>query len=209
MTQLDLIPPPAPPAPFQIGTDRPIIFSGPMIRALLDGRTERRRLYVRKGEDRNSPEHLARRLANGLDAAEPGGCWEWRRAHNGDGYGTLTVNGKRAYAHRLAFELSGGIIADGLDVLHECDNPSCINPEHLTAGTRSKNMADCHARGRSRIPSPRMKGETNGSAKLTSEAVASIRQALARGEVQRIIADRHGVSQTLVSAIKRGRLWND
>lgn len=190
-------------------TDRPIIFSGPMVRALLDGRKVRRRLYVRKGEDQNSPDHLARRLANGLDAAEPGKCWEWQRAHNGQGYGTLRVAGRVVYAHRLAFSLSGREIPAGFDVLHDCDNPRCINPAHLSVGTRSKNMADCHARGRSRIPAPRMRGETNGSAKLTLEAVAAIRQALKRGEVQRIIANRHGVSQTLVSAIKRGRLWND
>ena len=190
-------------------TDRAIHFKGPMVRAILDGRRVRRRLYVKKGEDHNSPEHLARRLANGLDAAEDGMCWEWTRTHNGEGYGTLTVDGRRVYAHRLAFELAGGEIPDGLDVLHECDNPRCINPEHLSAGTRSKNMADCHARGRSRIPSPRMTGESNGSAKLTKEEVAEIRKAIERGEVQRAIGARYGVSQTLVSAIKRGRLWNE
>ena len=53
-----------------------------------------------------------------------------------------------------------------------------------------------------------MNGESNGSAKLTADAVGDIRRALARGEVQRVIADRHGVSQTLVSAIKNGRVWN-
>jgi hypothetical protein len=190
-------------------TDKPITFSAPMVRALLDGRAERRRLYVRKGEDPNSPQHLAERLANSLDVAEPGKCWVWRRAHNGDGYGTLTVSGRTVYAHRLAFELSGSVIPDGMDVLHKCDNPSCINPDHLSAGTRSKNMADCHARGRSRIPSPRMKGEANGSAKLTRECVEIIRDGLAAGVTQQRLADRFGVSQTLISRINRGEIWND
>ena len=190
-------------------SDKPIIFSAPMVRALLDGRKTRRKLYVRKGEDPLAPEQLARRLANGLDAAEPGKCWEWQRSHNGQGYGTLRVAGQTVYAHRLALELSGREIPAGLDVLHECDNPRCINPEHLGVGTRSKNMADCHVRGRSRIPSPRMKGESNGGATLTATDVAAIREAIGRGEVQRTIAARQGVSQTLVSAIKRGRLWND
>ena len=81
-------------------TDKPIIFSGPMICALLDGRKSRRKLYVRKDQDQNAPEHLARRLANGLDAADEGKCWEWQRTGNQYGYGTLTVNGRRAYAHR-------------------------------------------------------------------------------------------------------------
>lgn len=189
--------------------DRPMIFSAPMVKALLAGRKTRKKLYVRKGEDANAPDNLARRLANGLDTAEPEECWIWQRTHNGQGYGMLRVAGRKVYAHRLAFELSGHVIPDGFHILHECDNPRCINPEHLSAGTRSKNMADCHARGRSRIPAPRMKGEANGSAKLTASAVALIREALARGEIQRVIAERHDVSQTLVSAIKRGRLWND
>jgi len=53
-----------------------------------------------------------------------------------------------------------------------------------------------------------MNGESNGSAKLTASAVEEIRASVARGEVQRVIADRYGVSQTLVSAIKNGRVWN-
>lgn len=189
--------------------DRPIIFSAPMVRALLDGRKERRRLYVRKGVDQNSPEHLARRLANGLDDAEQGKCWEWQRTRNQYGYGTLTINGRRTFAHRLAYELGKGAIPFGMHVLHECDNPRCINPAHLCVGTRSKNMADCHARGRSRIPSTRMTGESNGSAKLTSDAVRIIREGLSAGVTQQRLADRFGVSQALIGRINRGEIWND
>lgn len=188
--------------------DRPIIFSAQMVRALLDGRKRRRKLYVKKPEDPNSPEHLARRLANGLDAAETGECWEWQRTHNGLGYGELRVAGKNVYAHRLAFELAGNVIPDGMHILHKCDNPRCINPDHLEVGTQSKNMADCHARGRSRIPKPRVSGERNGSAKLTEAAVAMIRDSLSAGVTQQQLADKFGVSQTLISRIKRGEIWN-
>lgn len=189
-------------------TDRPILFSGPMVRAILEGRKTRKKLYVRKGEDPNSPGHLAARLANGLDGAPEGQCWEWQRSKNNHGYGTLKVAGKTAYAHILAFKLAGNELPDGFDVMHACDNPGCINPAHLEAGTRSKNMADCHARGRSRIPVPVFLGEANPAAKLTQEDVTQIRQRIARGERQRTIAADFGVSQTLVSAIKRGKVWN-
>src|SRR5690606_8661785 len=161
----------------------------------------RRRLYVRKGEDCIAPEHIARRLANGLDAAEPGACWEWKRSRNKHGYGLLTISGKSHFAHRLAYELPKGSIPDGPFVLHECDNPSCINPEHLSAGTQSQNMADCHARGRSRIPAPRLPGELNGSAKLTAAQVSDMRIRLARGESQSSIAADFGISQSQVSNI--------
>lgn len=194
-------------------TDRPILFSAPMIRVILreiaapgTGKT-RRRLYVRRGQDPNAPEHLARRLANGLDAAEPGECWEWKRTHNGQGYGELRVAGRMVYAHRLAFELAGGTIPEGLHILHECDNPRCINPEHLTVGTRSKNMRDCHARGRSKIPSPKMHGEANGASKLKASDVSAIRKMLGEGLPQASIAQKFGVSQSNISRIKRGKGW--
>lgn len=188
-------------------TARPILFSAPMIKALLAGTKTKRKLYVRKGEDPNAPDHLARRLANGLERAVEGQCWTWTRSTNSAGYGTLTVAGRARYAHRLAYELAKGPIPKGADVMHSCDNPACINPDHLEVGTRSQNMADCHARGRSRIPKPILRGEQNGAAKLTAEQVVDIKQRLGNGETQQTIADDFGVSQTLISAIKLGRLW--
>ena len=188
-------------------TAKPIIFSGPMVRAILAGTKTRRKLYARKGEDPCAPEHLARRLASGLASIEEGKCWTWNRTTNGAGYGTLTVASQSRYAHRLAYELAKGAIPKGLHVMHSCDNPACINPDHLEVGTRSKNMADCHARGRSRIPKPILRGEQNGAAKLTSSQVDDIKRRVANGETQQSIAETFGVSQTLISAIKRGRLW--
>ena len=184
--------------------ERPIIFSAPMVRAILEGR--KRKLYARAGETPTSPTHLARRLANGLRIADSG-CWEWQRAKNNSGYGTLTVAGRTRYAHRLAFELGVGPIPDGQDVMHRCDNPACINPEHLATGTRADNMRDCSQKGRAKIPSPRMVGETNGSAKLTSADVRAIRNRVASGHTQALVAAAFGISQTQVSNIVRGRAW--
>lgn len=187
--------------------ERPILFNADMVRALLDGRKVRKKLYVRKGENPNNPEHLAKRLANGLDAAPEGECWEWQRTTNGQGYGEIRVNGRMVYAHRLAYALGAGPIPDGMHILHSCDNPRCINPAHLSPGTRSKNMKECSERGRARIPKPIKLGEENGASKLTEVDVRSIRRLLGQGLTQQSIADRFGVSRRTVSDINLGKKW--
>jgi hypothetical protein len=78
----------------------------------------------------------------------PGGCWEWRGRRMPKGYGKLNRGTKTVYAHRLAFELRNGPIPDGLYVLHKCDNPPCINPDHLFLGTQADNVRDRDTKGR-------------------------------------------------------------
>ena len=81
-------------------------------------------------------------------------CIEWQGKRDKDGYGRVEVNGREIAAHRVAWAKENGLIPAGLLVLHSCDNPPCINIDHLRLGTHKDNMADMVARGRSKFPRP-------------------------------------------------------
>src|ERR1044071_576298 len=85
----------------------------------------------------------------------PIGCWEWRGARIGTGYGSFAVKRESRLAHRLAYLLSRGYWPQTL-VMHSCDNPPCVNPAHLSEGTNADNLADMRHKGRS------AKGQRNG-----------------------------------------------
>lgn len=91
------------------------------------------------------------------------GCWEWTGASSNEGYGRVKVAGKLESPHRLMWEEENGPIPDGLWILHDCDNPPCVNPAHLFLGTRSDNMLDASKKGRTRGERPeRRTREKNG-----------------------------------------------
>lgn len=75
-------------------------------------------------------------------------CWNWMAYKNSLGYGRLRVNGVKTLAHRASYVFFTGDIPSGLLVCHRCDNPSCINPEHLFLGTAKDNHRDAVGKGR-------------------------------------------------------------
>jgi hypothetical protein len=103
-------------------------------------------------------------------------------------------------AHRVALEWSGVSIADGLDVLHSCDNPPCVNPAHLRPGTNDDNVRDKLSRER------QARGETGGMAKLTTAAVREIKAALPTA-TNAALAAAYGVAPMTIHAIRIGRTW--
>ena len=80
-------------------------------------------------------------------------CIEWKGARHPEGYGQVWVKGKKWRAHRLLWTQANGPIPEGMCVCHRCDNPPCVNLEHLFLGTRADNSADMVAKGRQRKPS--------------------------------------------------------
>jgi len=90
---------------------------------------------------------LSDKITTGFIRAESG-CWEWTGYKDPLGYGRFRHNRRRLYAHRAAYEVLIGEIPEGLLVCHHCDNPSCINPEHLFLGTHKDNTQDCIEKGR-------------------------------------------------------------
>jgi hypothetical protein len=136
----------------------------------------------------------------------PNGCWEWQRSKDKDGYGYIKKDQKTTKAHRVSYELHYGPIENGLWVLHRCDNPSCVNPEHLWLGTAKDNSDDMIAKGRAVAPKPNMKGERNPNSRLTAEDVQWIRDNYRWGRGPEF-AKKFGVIPIMINRIVRGEAW--
>lgn len=137
-------------------------------------------------------------------------CTEWQGGHMSSGYGYLRVEGKLRYAHRVAYcEHHGLSLSDiaGQVVRHRCDNPPCVNPEHLELGSQADNVQDAVDRGRA----AGAMGEDHGHAKLTVEEVLAIRAEHTphcRETGGAALARKYGVSQAQISGIVNRRYWS-
>lgn len=135
-------------------------------------------------------------------------CWLWNASVNNKGYGHIHLghrNGHR-YAHRVSWELNVGPIPRGLMVLHKCDTPRCVKPEHLFVGTQLDNMRDAKSKGRAPILArgSGAKGESHGMSKLTRSDIETIRvSSLSRTE----LAKEFHIDPRYVWAIKTRRTW--
>lgn len=138
--------------------------------------------------------------------AEPmSGCWLWTAQVDRDGYGRVRIHDSRrwlaARSHRAAWLIYRGPISAGKFVLHACDNPSCVNPDHLTLGTHRDNMSEMRSRNRQAV------GDRVAISRLTSRQVREIRRRLATLERHATIAQDFGVTHRTISDIHLGRTW--
>lgn len=152
---------------------------------------------------------LEERLKSMATVNPKSGCWEWQGSKR-NGYGRTIVGSRKdgtrksVAAHRIAYEVWKGEIPEGYEVCHKCDNPSCINPDHLFVGTRQDNIDDRERKGRNVVKI----GEEQARSKLTKKAVKDARWERAyAGTPFQQLADRYGVSKkTMQNAIK-GVTW--
>lgn len=132
------------------------------------------------------------------------GCWLWEGGINENGYGIIGVaNNKTDKAHRVSWRLHCGEIPVGANILHRCDVPACVNPEHLFLGTLRDNSRDCVSKGRNFIPDNC--GTKAAWAKLDWKKVADIRT---RRMSQHNFAKLYEVSRSAVRNVQLNKSWN-
>jgi len=136
-------------------------------------------------------------------------CWEWQGAKTKAGYGITRHDGEICYTHRIILQSHGeGFSEDKEFACHKCDNPSCVNPEHLYAGNHTDNMED--AKERSDMGGARVEGEDHGESKLTEKQVITIREQYATGHwTQKELANSFDIARTQIGSIVRGENWEN
>lgn len=151
----------------------------------------------------NAP--LKERFFRFIGEPEENGCILWKGSKLPKGYGCIGGGKGRGIlrASRVSYEIHKGPIPEGLHVLHTCDNPPCVNPEHLYVGTQLDNSKDAMKRNRLR-PSP---GEKNGFSKLTNKDVFKIRKLYKEGMKPKEIVKLFNVGKPCIESIVYKRSW--
>lgn len=154
-----------------------------------------------------------------------GNCWIWKGLKNESGYGMFSLNGRQSRAHRISYEIHIGAIPEGLFICHKCDNPACVNPDHLFSGTAKENSMDMMKKGRNMHvtkPETLARGERNGThtkpetvrrgtkiewSKLTDNSVMEIRSKYANGESAPSLAKKHNVFLSTIYKVVYRKTW--
>ncbi len=136
--------------------------------------------------------------------SNPDKCWDWHGDADKDGYGRIRIGGKRYRAHRLALFLQNGQHPNSnLLVLHSCDNPRCVNPQHLREGTSKENSQDMFDRNRENV----VKGTSHYNASLNESIVRYIKTQKRGGVANIEIARELNISHKTIWAIDHEKSW--
>lgn len=142
------------------------------------------------------------------DILDKNKCWEWQGSinHLRGGYGSISHNKKHLKAHRVSYELYYEKPLGSLHCLHKCDNPSCVNPLHLFAGTNHDNVMDKVNKGR--CHNGYQKGEHNGASKLKDADVIQIRELYNNQNYTTIkLGKMYGVHRSTISYIVNNKTY--
>jgi hypothetical protein len=145
---------------------------------------------------------IAERFWSKVEIMQPDDCWIWTGAIVKK-YGEFAMNGKIQSAHRVSWQLTSGTIPEGMNVLHHCDNPPCVNPKHLFLGTNTDNMQDALRKGRL---NPRT-GESCSWSKLKENDVREIRIAYNNGVNYSQLSRKYLVASKTIINIINGKNW--
>lgn len=130
------------------------------------------------------------------------GCWHFTGPLNSHGYGAVGFHGKVIGAHRLSYILTRGEIPNGLLVCHKCDNPKCVNPDHLFIGTYKDNAQDMIKKGRR--GAGHIHGENHWNARLNNKQVSFIRQSSLSAKN---LAIAFGVSLSVIYTVRSHKTY--
>lgn len=134
-------------------------------------------------------------------------CWIWKKHLNHCGYGTITHNNKKYLSHRLSYLIFKGKIPKDLYVLHTCDNPPCVNPDHLWTGSQFDNMLDMKQKNRSSKGLIRA-GQNNPKSKLKNKDINVIKDLYKNGTKVKEISKMFNVYWTTIYKILNNETWN-
>lgn len=164
------------------------------------------RIHPRRPAVKNprQPDTVQDRFLTNFTPSDGDACWLWTGRLSADGYGVMWLHRQFWLAHRYSYTHHRGPIPHGMCVLHSCDVPACVNPDHFFIGTQLDNIADMVAKGRL-VPPPAAHGHRNPGSKLTADQVASIRSRYVPKTITLAqLAAEFGVSEsTVFHVVKR------
>lgn len=147
------------------------------------------------------PDQIARFWSKVDKDSSLNGCWLWQGFLNPRGYGIVCINHLNYVSHRMAFVMKNGPIPEKMLCCHRCDNPSCVNPDHIFLGSHADNNLDSCLKMR------HTHGERHSLAKLKDHQVLEIRELCKQSKWNKHISIMYGVSHQVISHIRNGRSW--